>query len=53
MLFGHATNIGGYIASGHARLEGNRLKTKLASGSYHCIDVDGTLEHPPKKKCPR
>jgi hypothetical protein len=45
MLFGHATNTGGCIASGHATLEGKRLKIKLASGSYYRIDVDGTLAH--------
>jgi hypothetical protein len=45
MLFGHATNTGGYIASGHATLEGNSLKIKLASGSYYRLDVDGTLAH--------
>jgi hypothetical protein len=45
MLFGHATHTGGYIASGHATLEGNSLKIKLASGTYYRIDVDGTLAH--------
>ena len=45
MLFGHATNTGGYIASGHATLEGNSLKIKLASGNYYGFDVDGTLAH--------
>ncbi len=45
MLFGHATNTGGYIASGHATLEGNSLKIKLASGSYYRLEVDGTLTH--------
>ena len=45
MLFGHATNTGGYIASGHATLEGNSLKIKLASGNYYRIDVDGMLAH--------
>ncbi len=45
MLFGHATNTGGYIASGHATLEGNSLKIKLASGSYYRVEVDGTLAH--------
>jgi hypothetical protein len=57
MLFGHATNTGGYIASGHATLDGNSLKIKLASGTYYRIDVDGTLAHlqpfvgePPKAK---
>ena len=45
MLFGHATNTGGYIASGHATLDGNSLKIKLASGNYYRIDVDGTLAH--------
>ena len=45
MLFGHAIHTGGYIASGHATLEGNSLKIKLASGHYYRIDVDGTLAH--------
>ena len=45
MLFGHATNTGGYIASGHATIEGNSLKVKLASGTYYRIEVDGTLTH--------
>jgi hypothetical protein len=43
MLFGHATNTGGYIASGHAVVDGNTVKIKLASGHYYRIDVDGTL----------
>jgi hypothetical protein len=29
------------------------LKIKLASGSYYRIEVDGTLEHPAKKKWQR
>jgi hypothetical protein len=45
MLFGHATNTGGYIASGHAVIEGNSLKIKLASGTYYRIEVDGTQAH--------
>jgi hypothetical protein len=45
MLFGHATNTGGYIASGHATLDGNTIKIKLASGHYYRIDVDATLAH--------
>ena len=45
MLFGHATHTGGYIASGHATLEGNSLKIKLASGSYYRLEVDGTVAH--------
>jgi hypothetical protein len=45
MLFGHATNTGGYIASGHATLEGNSLKIKLASGIHYRIEVDGKLAH--------
>ena len=45
MLFGHATNTGGYVASGHATIEGNSLKIKLASGTYYRIEVDGTLAH--------
>jgi hypothetical protein len=45
MLFGHATHTGGYIPSGHATLEGNCLKIKLASASYYRLEVDGTLAH--------
>jgi hypothetical protein len=45
LLFGHATNTGGYIASGHATLDGNTIKIKLASGHYYRIDVDPTLAH--------
>jgi len=45
MLFGHATNTGGYIPSGHAILEGNSLKIKLASGHYYRMEVDATLPH--------
>jgi hypothetical protein len=45
MLFGHATNTGGYIASGHAVVDGNTVKIKLASGHYYRLDVDGTLPH--------
>lgn len=45
MLFGHATNTGGYIASGHAILDSNSLKIKLASGHYYRMDVDATAAH--------
>jgi hypothetical protein len=45
MLFGHATATGGYIASGHATLDENKLKIKLATGSFYRIDVDATLAH--------
>ena len=45
MLFGHATNTGGYIASGHATMDGNTIKIKLASGHYYCIEIDPTLPH--------
>lgn len=45
MLFGHATNTGGYIASGHATLDGSTLKIKLASGHYYRIDVDPSMAH--------
>ena len=45
MLLGHATNTGGYIASGHAILDGNTVKIKLASGHYYRMDVDATLPH--------
>jgi hypothetical protein len=45
MLFGHSTNTGGYIPSGHAVLDGNSLKIKLASGHYYRMEVDATLPH--------
>jgi hypothetical protein len=45
MLLGHATNTGGYIASGHATLDGNSIKVKLASGSYYRMEVDPNLVH--------
>jgi len=45
MLFGHATNTGGFIASGHATLDGNTVKIKLASGHYYRLEVDPTLAH--------
>ena len=45
MLFGHANNTGGYIPSGHAILDGNSLKIKLASGHYYRIEVDSKLPH--------
>jgi len=43
MLFGHATHSGGYIASGHAVLDGNLLKVRLASRHYYRMEVDATL----------
>ena len=45
MLFGHSTNTGGYIPSGHAVLDGNSLKIKLASGHYYRMEVDASLPH--------
>lgn len=45
MLFGHATPSGGYIASGHATLDGNSIRIKLASGHYYRMEVDPTLPH--------
>ena len=45
ILLGHATNTGGYIASGHAILDGNSIKVKLASGSYYRMEVDPNLVH--------
>jgi hypothetical protein len=45
MLFGHATNTGGYIASGHATMDGNTIKIKLASGHYYRIEIDPALPH--------
>jgi hypothetical protein len=43
MVFGHSTNTGGYIASGHGTLEANGVKIKLANGNYYRIEVDSTL----------
>jgi hypothetical protein len=43
MVFGHSTNTGGYIASGHGTLDTNAIKIKLANGNYYRIEVDGTL----------
>lgn len=40
MLIGHTTQSGGFIASGHATLEDNLLKIKLASGCFYRIEVD-------------
>jgi hypothetical protein len=45
MLLGHTTNTGGYIPSGHAILDGNSIKVKLASGSYYRMEVDANLAH--------
>ena len=45
MVFGHATNTGDYIPSGHATLDGDTIKIKLASGKFYRIDVDATLPH--------
>lgn len=45
MLFGHANHTGGYIPSGHAILDGNSLKIKLASGHYYRMEVDASLPH--------
>lgn len=45
MLFGHATNTGGYIASGHGTLNGKVLTIKLATGRFYRIDVDSELPH--------
>lgn len=45
MLFGHATNTGGYIASGHGSLTGNTFSIKLASGHHYRFEVDATLAH--------
>ncbi len=45
MLFGHSTNTGGYIPSGHAVLDGNSLKIKLANGHYYRMEVDAGLPH--------
>ena len=42
MLFGHATDTGGFIASGHGTLNGNTLHAKLATGRSYRIPVDAT-----------
>ena len=44
MLFGHATHTGEYIPCGHATLDSNTLKIKLAY-RYYRIEVDSTLAH--------
>jgi hypothetical protein len=43
MVFGHSTNTGGYIASGHGTLDTNAIKIKLANGNFYRIEVDSTL----------
>ena len=43
MVFGHSTNTGGYIASGHGTLDTDAIKIKLANGNFYRIEVDSTL----------
>ncbi|NVO06129.1 MAG: hypothetical protein HXX19_09480 [Rhodoferax sp.] len=45
LLLGHATHTGGFVPSGHALLDGNSIKVKLASGSYYRMEVDPSLAH--------
>lgn len=45
MVFGHETDTGGFIASGHGTLTGNRLVIRLANGHYYRFEVDPTLAH--------
>lgn len=43
MVFGHETATGGFIASGHGTLTGNKLAVRLANGRYYRFEVDPTL----------
>ncbi len=45
MVFGHETNTGGYIASGHGTLTGDQFAIRLANGRYYRLTVDPTLPH--------
>lgn len=45
MVFGHETATGGFIASGHGTLTGNKLAIRLANGHYYRFEVDPTLPH--------
>ena len=45
MVFGHETATGGFIASGHGTLTGNKLAVRLANGHYYRFEVDPTLPH--------
>lgn len=45
MVFGHQTNTGGYIASGHGTLTGDQFTIRLANGRYYRLTVDPTLPH--------
>lgn len=45
MLFGHATNTGGYRALGHGTLNDKALRIKLSSGHMYRMDVDPELAH--------
>lgn len=45
MVFGHETPSGGFIASGHGTLTGNKLVIRLANGHYYRFEVDPTLPH--------
>lgn len=45
MVFGHETNTGGYIASGHGTLTGDQFAIRLANRRYYRLTVDPTLPH--------
>ena len=45
MVFGHETDTGGYIASGHGTLTGDQFTIRLANGRYYRLTVDPTLPH--------
>ena len=45
MVFGHETTTGGFIASGHGTLTGNKLAVRLANGHYYRFEVDPSLPH--------
>lgn len=45
MLFGHATNTGTYIPSGHGTLTGDVLRIRLANGRFYRLTVEPSLPH--------
>ena len=45
MVFGHETDTGGYVASGHGTLTGDQFTIRLANGRYYRLTVDPTLPH--------
>lgn len=45
MLFGHATDTGAYIPSGHGTLTGDVLRIRLANGRFYRLTVEPGLPH--------